>query len=87
MITYLFYCLPVHRNLFPCSESGTDSYVRMYLLPDQTWRHRKKTHVKKNTVNPVYSEKSAHLNHLLLNLRKYLCIKVVDVEICLALQV
>lgn len=45
------------RNLFPCSENGTDSYVRLYLLPDQTWRHRKKTHVKKRTVNPIFNEK------------------------------
>ncbi|XP_013870678.1 extended synaptotagmin-3 [Austrofundulus limnaeus] len=45
------------RNLFPCSESGTDSYVRLYLLPDQSWRHRKKTHVKRNTVNPVFQDK------------------------------
>lgn len=45
------------RNLFPCSENGTDSYTRLYLLPDQSWRHRKKTHVKKRTVNPVFNEK------------------------------
>ncbi|XP_039883597.1 extended synaptotagmin-3 [Simochromis diagramma] len=45
------------RNLFPCSEHGTDSYVRLYLLPDQTWKHRKKTHVKKRTTNPVFNEK------------------------------
>uniref|UniRef100_UPI0037E7D695 extended synaptotagmin-3 n=1 Tax=Semicossyphus pulcher TaxID=241346 RepID=UPI0037E7D695 len=45
------------RNIFPCSENGTDSYVRLYLLPDQTWIHRKKTHVKKRTVNPVFNEK------------------------------
>ncbi|KAK2839528.1 hypothetical protein Q5P01_013268 [Channa striata] len=45
------------RNLFPCSENGTDSYVRLYLLPDQTWRHRRRTHVKKKTVNPVFNDK------------------------------
>ncbi|XP_040005335.1 extended synaptotagmin-3 [Xiphias gladius] len=45
------------RNLFPCSDNGTDSYVRLYLLPDQTWRHRKRTHVKKRTVNPVFNDK------------------------------
>lgn len=49
--------LSTRRNLFPCSENGTDSYVRLYLLPDQSWRHRKKTHVKKRTVNPVFNEK------------------------------
>uniref|UniRef100_A0A3Q3NIK6 Extended synaptotagmin-3 n=1 Tax=Labrus bergylta TaxID=56723 RepID=A0A3Q3NIK6_9LABR len=45
------------RNLFPCSENGTDSYVRLYLLPDQTWRHRKKTHVTKRTINPIFNDK------------------------------
>uniref|UniRef100_A0A667YN89 Extended synaptotagmin-like protein 3 n=1 Tax=Myripristis murdjan TaxID=586833 RepID=A0A667YN89_9TELE len=45
------------RNLFPCSENGSDSYVRLYLLPDQSWRHRMRTHVKKRTVNPVFNEK------------------------------
>uniref|UniRef100_A0A673AJL2 Extended synaptotagmin-3 n=1 Tax=Sphaeramia orbicularis TaxID=375764 RepID=A0A673AJL2_9TELE len=45
------------RNLFPCNENGTDSYVRLYLLPDQSWRHRKKTHVKKRTVNPVFNDR------------------------------
>uniref|UniRef100_A0A3B5M7U9 Uncharacterized protein n=1 Tax=Xiphophorus couchianus TaxID=32473 RepID=A0A3B5M7U9_9TELE len=45
------------RDLFPCSDSGTDSYVRIYLLPDVSWRHRKKTHVKKKTVKPVFEEK------------------------------
>ncbi|XP_019724899.1 extended synaptotagmin-3 [Hippocampus comes] len=45
------------RDIFACSENGTDSYVRLYLLPDQTWRHRKRTHVKKRTVNPVFDEK------------------------------
>ncbi|TRZ02742.1 hypothetical protein DNTS_005425 [Danionella cerebrum] len=44
------------RDLFSCSESGSDTYVRMYLLPDQTWKHRKRTAVKKNTVNPVFDE-------------------------------
>lgn len=45
------------RNLFPCSNDGTDSYVRLYLLPDQTWRHRKRTSVKKKTVNPDFDDK------------------------------
>uniref|UniRef100_A0A3Q3W519 C2 domain-containing protein n=1 Tax=Mola mola TaxID=94237 RepID=A0A3Q3W519_MOLML len=45
------------RNLFRCSENGTDSYVRLYLLPDQSWRHRKRTGVKKGTVNPVFNHK------------------------------
>lgn len=45
------------RNLFPCSDNGTDSYVRIYLLPDQTWRHRMRTQVKKRSLNPVFNEK------------------------------
>ncbi|KAM6934528.1 extended synaptotagmin-3 [Xenentodon cancila] len=45
------------RNLFRCSPNGTDSYVRMYLLPDQSWRHRKKTQVKRRNVNPTFNEK------------------------------
>ncbi|XP_042351179.1 extended synaptotagmin-3 [Plectropomus leopardus] len=45
------------RNLFRFSESGTDSYVRLYFLPDQSWIHRKRTQVKKRTVNPVFNHK------------------------------
>ncbi|KAI1899403.1 hypothetical protein AGOR_G00061420 [Albula goreensis] len=45
------------RGLFPCSENGSDVYVRLYLLPDQSWRHRMRTQVKKKTVNPVFNEK------------------------------
>ncbi|XP_029314201.1 extended synaptotagmin-3 isoform X2 [Cottoperca gobio] len=45
------------RNLFRFSENGTDSYVRMYFLPDQSWIHRKRTQVKKRTVNPVFNHK------------------------------
>lgn len=44
------------RDLFACSENGSDTYVRMYLLPDQTWKHRKRTKVKKKSVNPVFNE-------------------------------
>uniref|UniRef100_A0A3P8NSP9 Extended synaptotagmin-like protein 3 n=1 Tax=Astatotilapia calliptera TaxID=8154 RepID=A0A3P8NSP9_ASTCA len=53
LIVFIIRC----RNLLPCSEHGTDSYVRLYLLPDQTWKHRKKTHVKKRMINPVFNEK------------------------------
>ncbi|XP_036396445.1 extended synaptotagmin-3 isoform X2 [Megalops cyprinoides] len=45
------------RNLFPCSENGSDAYVRLYLLPDQSWKHRMRTQVKKKTVDPVFNEK------------------------------
>ncbi|KAK5861429.1 hypothetical protein PBY51_022826 [Eleginops maclovinus] len=45
------------RNLFRTSENGTDSYVRLYFLPEQTWIHRKRTPVKKRTVNPSFNHK------------------------------
>ncbi|KAM9364355.1 extended synaptotagmin-3 [Pholidichthys leucotaenia] len=45
------------RNLFPCSENGTDSYVRVYFLPDHSWRHRKRTHVVKRTIHPTFNDK------------------------------
>ncbi|KAJ8012481.1 hypothetical protein DPEC_G00043260 [Dallia pectoralis] len=45
------------RNLFPCSKDGSDAYVRLYLLPDQTWRHRMRTQVKKKTVDPTFNAK------------------------------
>lgn len=45
------------RNIVRFSETGTDSYVRLYFLPEQSWIHRKRTHVKKRTVNPVFDHK------------------------------
>lgn len=45
------------RNLLQCSSSGADPYVRMYLLPDRTWPGRKRTTVKRKTLNPQYEEK------------------------------
>lgn len=45
------------RNLFQCSDSGSDTYVRIYLLPDQTWKNRMRTQVKRKTVEPVFEEK------------------------------
>ncbi|XP_056391309.1 extended synaptotagmin-3 isoform X2 [Hyla sarda] len=45
------------RNLIQCSNHGADPYVRMYLLPDRRWASRKKTTVKKKTLNPIYNEK------------------------------
>ncbi|KAJ8410630.1 hypothetical protein AAFF_G00195340 [Aldrovandia affinis] len=45
------------RNLFPYTENGSDAYVRLYLLPDQSWKHRMRTQVKKKTVDPVFNEK------------------------------
>ncbi|KAM4024643.1 extended synaptotagmin-3 isoform 1-T1 [Anomaloglossus baeobatrachus] len=45
------------RNLLQCSHHGADPYVRIYLLPDRRWASRKKTTVKKKTLNPIYNEK------------------------------
>ncbi|XP_054237230.1 extended synaptotagmin-3 [Indicator indicator] len=45
------------RNLVPTSNRGVDPYVRIYLLPDRRWSSRKKTSVKKKTLNPQYDEK------------------------------
>lgn len=45
------------RNLFPCNTYGSDTYVRIYLLPDQKWKNRMRTKVKRKTVNPAFDEK------------------------------
>uniref|UniRef100_A0A8C3M6W2 Uncharacterized protein n=1 Tax=Geospiza parvula TaxID=87175 RepID=A0A8C3M6W2_GEOPR len=53
----LIICFPFNRNLVPSSNRGVDPYVRIYLLPDRRWTSRKKTSVKKKTLNPQYDEK------------------------------
>ncbi|KAF4086723.1 hypothetical protein AMELA_G00087640 [Ameiurus melas] len=45
------------RNLFPCNANGSDTYVRVYLLPDQKWKNRMRTKVKTNNVNPNFDKK------------------------------
>ncbi|XP_072566939.1 extended synaptotagmin-2-like isoform X2 [Paramormyrops kingsleyae] len=42
------------RNLIAFTESGSDPYVRLYLLPDKRRSGRRKTHTIKKTLNPVY---------------------------------
>lgn len=32
------------------------SYVKVYLLPDKTKKSKKKTHVKKKTLDPIFNE-------------------------------
>lgn len=44
------------RNLISSSESGSDPYVRLYLLPDKRRSGRRKTNTIKKTVNPVYDQ-------------------------------
>ncbi|XP_053103587.1 extended synaptotagmin-3 [Hemicordylus capensis] len=45
------------RNLMPCSQQGAHPYVRIYLLPDKRWVTRRRTTVKKRTLNPHFDEK------------------------------
>ncbi|KAL7866084.1 hypothetical protein SRHO_G00113310 [Serrasalmus rhombeus] len=45
------------KDLFQCNENGSDTYVRIYLLPDQKWKNRMRTQVKRKTVEPVFEEK------------------------------
>ncbi|XP_016303799.1 extended synaptotagmin-2-like isoform X2 [Sinocyclocheilus anshuiensis] len=44
------------RNLISSTESGSDPYVRLYLLPDKRRSGRRKTNTMKKTVNPVYDQ-------------------------------
>uniref|UniRef100_A0A8C5PII3 Extended synaptotagmin 2 n=1 Tax=Leptobrachium leishanense TaxID=445787 RepID=A0A8C5PII3_9ANUR len=44
------------RNLIAFSEEGSDPYVRLYLLPDKRRSGRRKTHVNKKTLNPIYDQ-------------------------------
>ncbi|KAM8758784.1 extended synaptotagmin-3 [Rhynchonycteris naso] len=44
------------RNLTPCTTSGVDPYVRIYLLPERRWATRKKTSVKRKTLEPLFDE-------------------------------
>lgn len=47
----------VIRNLIAFSEDGSDPYVRVYLLPDKRRSGRRKTHVSKRTLNPVFDQR------------------------------
>nr|XP_021492296.1 extended synaptotagmin-3 [Meriones unguiculatus] len=44
------------RNLTPCTSSGADPYVRIYLLPERRWASRKKTSIKRKTLEPLFDE-------------------------------
>ncbi|KAM8967653.1 extended synaptotagmin-2 [Pelodytes ibericus] len=44
------------RNLIAFSEDGSDPYVRLYLLPDKRRSGRRKTHVFKKTLNPIFDQ-------------------------------
>uniref|UniRef100_A0A4W4FW17 Synaptotagmin-like protein 1 n=1 Tax=Electrophorus electricus TaxID=8005 RepID=A0A4W4FW17_ELEEL len=51
-------CVRVCRcqNLAPARNSHSDPYVKVYLLPDNTSRSKRKTSVKRKTLNPIYDE-------------------------------
>ncbi|KAK6485189.1 extended synaptotagmin-3-like [Huso huso] len=49
------------RNLIAASQGGSDPYVRIYLFPERSWSSRKKTTVKKKSVNPLFDEKFEYL--------------------------
>ncbi|KAF7692683.1 extended synaptotagmin-2 isoform X1 [Silurus meridionalis] len=44
------------RNLISFSDSGSDPYVRLYLLPDKRRSGRRKTATIKKNINPVYDQ-------------------------------
>ncbi|XP_073678332.1 synaptotagmin-like protein 1 [Garra rufa] len=44
------------QELAPARKNRSDPYVKVYLLPDNTSRSKKKTAVKRKTLNPVYDE-------------------------------
>ncbi|KAF4076654.1 hypothetical protein AMELA_G00217550 [Ameiurus melas] len=44
------------RNLISFTDSGSDPYVRLYLLPDKRRSGRRKTHTIKKNLNPVYDQ-------------------------------
>ncbi|CAF97775.1 unnamed protein product, partial [Tetraodon nigroviridis] len=44
------------RNLIAFTDHGSDPYVRLYLLPDKRRSGRRKTHMRKRSLNPLYDE-------------------------------
>ncbi|TSK31387.1 Synaptotagmin-like protein 1 [Bagarius yarrelli] len=44
------------QELAPARNNRSDPYVKLYLLPDNTSRSKRKTSVKRKTLNPVYDE-------------------------------
>jgi len=46
-----------YRKLLACDSDGlSDPYVRAYLLPDKSRSGRRRTDVKKNTLEPVWDD-------------------------------
>jgi len=47
----------MYRKLLACDSDGlSDPYVRAYLLPDKSRSGRRRTDVKKNTLEPVWDD-------------------------------
>ncbi|XP_053347395.1 synaptotagmin-like protein 1 isoform X1 [Clarias gariepinus] len=44
------------QDLAPARNKHSDPYVKLYLLPDNSARSKRKTSVKRKTLNPVYDE-------------------------------
>ena len=45
------------RNLAAADSNGlSDPYIKTYLLPDKSKHSKKKTDIKKKTLNPVYNQ-------------------------------
>ncbi|KAJ8272472.1 hypothetical protein GJAV_G00089480 [Gymnothorax javanicus] len=44
------------RNLISFTDSGSDPYVRLYLLPDKRRSGRRKTSTLKKNLNPIYDQ-------------------------------
>lgn len=60
------------RNLAVADEKKqrTDSYVKMYLLPDKSRQSKRKTKLKSNNINPVFNETLRYvINHTQLETR------------------
>lgn len=49
--------MSVCRKLKACSKDGSDPYVSLILLPDKNRLTKRKTAVKKRSLNPDYNDK------------------------------
>ncbi|XP_041958116.1 synaptotagmin-like protein 1 isoform X3 [Alosa sapidissima] len=52
LVVYVYRC----QDLAQARRNRTNPYVKVYLLPDMSSQSKRKTSVKKKTVNPIYNE-------------------------------
>ncbi|XP_062399539.1 synaptotagmin-like protein 1 isoform X2 [Sardina pilchardus] len=52
LVVYVYRC----QDLAQARRNRTNPYVKVYLLPDMSSQSKRKTTVKKKTVNPIYNE-------------------------------